>query len=102
MRYTAGVEFAAKNVESDGVKLALKVLVPCTEGFHEQEAVKLGEDPVVATLRHPGMRLPLIKNRTKPGAFTLTAIVEELPFLTAPEIDGAPKVAAVANPATPL
>ena len=97
-----GDEFAAKNVESDGVKLALKVLAPCAEGFQGHEAVKLGDVPEVATLKHPGMRLPLSKNRTKPGAFTFTEIVEVMPFLTTPEIDGAPKVAADAKPATPL
>ena len=99
---TEGLESAAKNVESAGVKLALKVRVPCTDGFHVQDAVKLGEVPEVATFRHPGMRLPLMKNRTKPGALTLTEIVEEFPFLTKPEIDGAPKVVADAKPATPL
>ena len=102
IKYTVGAEFAAKNVESEGVKLALKVRVPCTEGFQVQEAVKFGDVPVVATFRHPGMRLPLIKNRTNPGAFTFAEIVDVLPFLIAPAIDGAPKVAAEAKPATPL
>ena len=97
-----GAEFAAKNVASDGVKLALKVRVPFMEGFQVQVAVKLGDVPEVATLRQPGMRLPSIKNRRKPGALTDTVMVDELPFLTAPVIVGAPKVAAEANPATPL
>ena len=48
------------------------------------------------------MRLPLSKNRTKPGAFTFTEMVEVMPFLTTPDIDGAPKVAADAKPAIPL
>jgi hypothetical protein len=64
--------------------------------------VKLGDVPEVATLKHPGMRFPLSKNLTKPGPFTLTEIVEEIPFLTTPDIDGVPKVAADAKPATPL
>lgn len=97
-----GDEFAAKNVESDGVKLALRVLAPCAAGFQVHEAVKLGDVPEVATFRHPGMRLLLTKNRTEPGAFTFTEIVEAIPFLTTPEIDGAPKVAADAKPAIPL
>ncbi len=97
-----GDKFAAKNVESDGVKLALRVLAPCAAGFQVHEAVKFGDVPEVATLRQLGMRLPLSKNRTKPGAFTFTEIVEVMPFLTAPEIDGAPNVAADAKPAIPV
>ena len=38
----------AKNVASDGVKLALKVCVPFQESLQMQEAVKLGDVPEVA------------------------------------------------------
>ena len=102
MRCTLGAEFAAKVVASAGVKLAVKVLVPRTDGFQLQDAVKFGDVPVVAIFKHPGMRLPSTKKRTDPGALTLTEIVEVLPFFKSPEIDGVPTVAAVANPATPL
>ena len=102
MKYIAGLETAAKKFKSDGVKLALTTRDPCIAGFHVHDAVKFGEEPEVATFWQFGMRLPSTKNRTNPGAVTLTVIVELDPFRTEPDIEGAPKDAGEENPATPL
>lgn len=102
MKCTAGTELAAKVLASDGVKLAVNVLEPRTDGLQLQVAVKFGDVPVVEIFRQPGIRLPSIKNRTNPGASTPTEIVEEMPFFNSPEVESDPIVAAEAKPATAL